>query len=434
MPVAVMTRVLSWLRPRVADTAQATAAGPVAKEDGGGLGDPRNGLIVFGRTASPAATRFDDIPVLPACNSRPMIAEGGPVWPDWEHMDAMRHMRAGRPIDLKPALPAAPLTDMDEEAVWGGHVVDHFGHFAAENSTRLLQGVSGRPSARVLFTLEPGLRPAAVPGFFWQVLDWYGVAKERVHFVTRPLRVRHLWAAPMAEQLNEVTPSEAYLDLLARNRGRNRLPDRPGGVVYVARDRMEATAEGHNAGESYLTGLLQGLGVHVIRPETMRLRDQLAWYDSARTLVFSEGSAMHGRQFLGRLDQDIVILNRRPRMRVGLSALGARCNRLAYGEVTRGSASVLWPNGEPWMVRAISIYDTERLLAAFDAIGVPLREVWNRDDYLAARDAAIGKWIAIRFDTGQRIDFAASLTAVRAEFKRLGLTHLLGQLPEGTAP
>ena len=432
MSVAGVTGVLSWLRARPSD--MATAPRPVAGAQAGGLGDARNGLFVYDRTALAQAIRFDDIPVLPACNSRPMIAEGGPVWPDWEGMGAMRHMRAGLPIDLKPALPETPLTDMNEEAVWGGHVVDHFGHFAAENSTRLLQAVAGHPSARVLFTLEPGLRPGTVPGFFWQVLDWYGVASERVHFVTQPLRVRHLWAAPMAEQLNGVVPSEAYLDLLARNRARNRLPARPGGVVYVARDRMEASGEGHNAGEPYLTGLLQGLGVHVIRPETMRLRDQLAWYDSARTLVFSEGSAMHGRQFLGRLDQDIVILNRRPRMRVALASLGARCNRLAYGEVTRGVASVLWPNGKPWMVRAISIYDTERLLAAFDAVGVALREVWNREDYLAARDAAIGRWIGIRFAPDQRIDHAASLKGVRADFERLGLRHLLDRLPKGSAP
>ena len=92
MSVAGVTGVLSWLRARPSD--MATAPRPVAGAQAGGLGDARNGLFVYDRTALAQAIRFDDIPVLPACNSRPMIAEGGPVWPDWEGMGAMRHMRA----------------------------------------------------------------------------------------------------------------------------------------------------------------------------------------------------------------------------------------------------------------------------------------------------------------------------------------------------
>lgn len=427
-----MSGPLSWLRPRGDVPPPRTGAAPAAVASGAPGGAA--GLTTLHRADLPAMSRFDDIDVVPAIQKRPMILTGGPVWPDWDGADDLRHKRNGLPIDEPAPRPAASAETFDHPAVWGAHAVDHFGHFVAENSTRILQAVSDHPEAKLLMTLEPGLAPKAVPGFLWQVLDWYGVAPKRVEFVTRPLRVRQLWAAEMAEQLNGVPPGDAYLDLLAANAARNGLKPVAADTVYVARDRMQNSAEGHNAGEPYLTGLLERLGVTVLRPETMPLRKQLAIYAGARTLIFAEGSAMHGRQLLGRLDQTVAVLNRRPRMRTGMAALLARCRHLAYGEVTRGTAAVLWPGGKPWMVRAISIYDTDRLLATFEALGVPLRSVWNDADYLAARDVAIRKWIAIRLDAAQPIDHAASRTRVRTEFRALGLDHLLAGLPEGDAP
>ncbi|MFC4733022.1 glycosyltransferase 61 family protein [Salipiger abyssi] len=390
-------------------------------------GGPR--IFTYHNQGLPEMTRFADIPVVPVTENNGMVLRGGPVWPDWRAAGPLRHNRSGQPVDrFPPALPGQQA-DFDAPATWGGHCVDHFGHFVAEHGTRILQARSSHGDKVMLFTLERGKTAAQLPRFFWQTLSWYGVAGEQVRFVHQPLRVAELWAAPMAEQWAHVPTSQGYLDLLDANTEARGLTPKPNSVVYVSRAAMEATAEGHGAGEPYLNQALEQLGVTVIRPEAMPLAEQLAYYQGADLLIFAEGSAMHGRQLLGRRDQTVVVLNRRPGMRIGLSALQPRVSKLIYVEATRGTASVLWPSGKPWIVRAISLYDTETLIGAFEALGIPLSRVWDERAYLEARDRAIRNWIRIRLDPRQPIDHAASARQVRTDFGNLGLDHLIDELP-----
>tara|TARA_R110002096_G_scaffold260779_5_gene454083 strand:+ start:4717 stop:5988 length:1272 start_codon:yes stop_codon:yes gene_type:complete len=395
------------------------------------LDAPGPGLFAYGRQRLTPLTRFEDIPVVPVSQETGMVLLGGPVWENWPQSGALRHNRSGIPVDRKPPVPGGGLTDFTAPATWGGHAVPHFGHFIVEHSTRILQARVEHGAKKMLFTLPPGHTADQIPAFFWQILAWYGVETGNVSFVTAPLRVRELWAAPMAEQWAHVPTSEDYLSLLSENSAARGLKTKRNAIVYVARDRMEATAEGHNAGEPYLVSVLQRLGVTVIRPETLSLRDQLAYYQGAETLIFAEGSALHGLQLLGRRDQTVVVLNRRPNMRIGLSAIQPRVTTLAYAEVTRGTAAVLWPNGNPWIVRAISLYDVDCLPATFGRLGVPLSRVWDNAAYLAARDHGIRTWIRLRFDPRVTIDHPASARRVRQEFTALGLTEFLDELPPG---
>lgn len=387
------------------------------------------GLFSYPRDGLTPMVPFHNIPVVPVTENNSMVLLGGPVWPNWNRAGALRHNRSGLPVDRMP--PARPdhQTPFDSPATWGGHAVSHFGHFIVEHSTRILQAGAEHGDKQMLFTLEPKQTAQSLPRFFWQILAWYQIDPDRISFVHKPLKVRELWAGPMAEQWANVPPSGGYLDLLAANTEAQKLVSKPNSVVYVARDAMEATAEGHNAGETYLTRVLQDIGVTVIRPEAMPLRTQLEYYHGAETLIFAEGSAMHGRQLLGRRDQTVVVLNRRPRMRIGLSALQPRVSAIAYAEVTRGTASVLWPTGKPWMVRAISLYDVDALLGTFEALGITLSKAWDNSAYLAARDHAIRHWIKIRFAPRQPIDHTASAVQVRKEFAALGLDHLIPDLP-----
>lgn len=390
------------------------------------------GLFIYNHHQLPEMVHFRDIPVVPVTENNAMALLGGPVWPNWRGAGPLRHNRSGLPVDRHP--PALPDQQQPFEApaTWGGPAVSHFGHFIAEHSTRILQSRVSHGDKKMLFTLEPKYSPQKLPAFFWQILSWYQVNTDTVSFVTQPLKVRDLWAAPMAEQWAHVPPCETYLDLLEANAAEQGLSAQPHSIVYVARDAMQASGEGHNAGEPYLAQALQRLGVTVIRPEALTLRAQLEYYQGADILIFAEGSAMHGRQLLGRRDQTVVVLNRRPNMRIGMAALRPRVSTLAYSEVTRGTVSVLWPNGSPWIVRAISLYDVDVLLSTFDALGIPLSKIWDTAAYNAARDTAIRTWIKVRLDKRQPIDHRASITRVGQEFKALGLDHLLDELPAQT--
>lgn len=421
---------MSWFKTRSAG-AQPAAQAAVTDRPAQELDTPTPGLFVYNRQHLAPLTCFADVPVMPVTQKVGMVLLGGPVWPDWQGAGPLRHNRSGRPVDREPPIPPTPLIEFPAPATWGGHAVPHFGHFIVEHSTRILQARVEHGDKKMLFTLQPGHHAHQMPAFFWQILAWYGVAAQQATFVTAPLQVRELWAAPMAEQWDRVPTSEGYLSLLSENAAARGLTPRKNAILYVARDRMEATAEGHNAGEPYLASVLEKLGVTVIRPETLSLRGQLEYYQGAETLVFAEGSALHGLQLLGRQNKTVIVLNRRPNMRIGLSAIQPRVTTLAYAEVTRGTAAVLWPNGSPWMVRALSFYDVDCLLATFEQLGVPLSRFWDNTAYLAARDRAIRTWIKLRFNPRVAIDHSASARRVRQEFTDLGLHHFVNELPQG---
>jgi len=375
---------------------------------------------------------FDDIPVVPALSETGMIVTGGPIWPDWQAAHRLRHNRNFRAVDSRPPDPA-DLRDFDEAAIWGGHVVPHFGHWLAEHGTRVLAATRARPQDRMLFTVAPnaGSDAAGEPQqFFWQCLKWLGVDADRVHLVRRALRVRRLHAVAMAEQWDGVMPSGGYLDLLDQNAARQGLDIAPDQIVYVARDGMIGRGEGGNAGEAYVVRCLKALGVRVIRPEALALEDQLRHYASARLLIFAEGSALHGWQLLGRIDQHVVVLNRRAQMRIGHAALMPRTTRLTYVEATRAIIAVQWPTGKFWMVRAISLYDLPALFEAFAHLGLSLGKVWDQPAFEKARDADMANWIALRLSPGQPIARNASIGHVRGGLARHGLSHLIPLVPE----
>lgn len=188
---------------------------------------------------------FSDIVVVPWQHTRPPLFRGGPIWPNWDYELNVRQGSHGGPRDEPPETRIAVRT-LDEPVVWGG-------------ASREPHPVRGRAASG----------PAALRG-----------RAGRAVAECRPLR---RLSRPSRWELEEqATPP---------NRGK---------VVYVSRSAL--TTKGCHAGETYLCSVLQQLGVSVIWPEAMPLREQLQRYAGAEKLVFAEGSALHGRQLLGRLD------------------------------------------------------------------------------------------------------------------------------------
>ena len=93
----------------------------------------------------------------------------------------------------------------------------------------------------------------------------------------------------------------------------------------VSRAGIAQRGGGGHAGESYLIGLLRSKGVTVLDPGQADLSVQMAAYAGAVRLIFAEGSALHGRQLLGRVAQDIDVLRRRPGKVMAQAQLQPRC-------------------------------------------------------------------------------------------------------------
>lgn len=334
---------------------------------------------------------FRDVAVEPATEMDRVFARGGPVWPDWETQTYARTCRGRVPQDRRPVPGEGPVERIERPCVWGGQVFGHFGHFMAEFATRLPQSLAERPEDLYLFLLPPGRTEREVPGFFRAVLDWHGLPREQVRFVAGDrLEVAELRVAAQGEQLPDVGPTPDYLELLGATWAAKGLEPVPDAYVYVTRSELYP-GHGHHAGEAYLADCLRKAGVTVIAPERMSLPEQMRVYLGARHLIFAEGSALHGRQLVGRAEQRITVLNRRAGKRTGRAMLAARAKRgVIYLDRLLGEIVLPMPDGRPRAQSALSLLDAEALVAAFARFGVDLRPVW--DD--AAHEAALREDLA----------------------------------------
>lgn len=354
--------------------------------------------------------QFDEVDVVPTTGFAKHIATGGPIWPEFEQQVDARHCRGEVPVDSLPAR-CDSVARITTPAVWGGILDRHFGHLVAEHLPRLPHSLRERPDDLYLFTIEPGLTEADLPSHIWDLLAWYGVARAQVRIVTEPLRVACLRVAPQAEMLPLVAPSHSYLALLEARAQANALTSDLNEVLYVTRSGLVAEGQGGHAGEGYLVERLRDQGVTVMDPSCLPLRAQLAGYAGAANLVFAEGSAVHGRQILGRLPQEIHVLRRRPGRSVARAMLRPRCTRLTYHSTSAALLTDTFPNGRPRPGSAAAIYDRHVLFSAFAALGVDLSEGWDEGDFHAAQIDDLRGWIAHHAPSPAQLDAHRSLLA-----------------------
>lgn len=376
----------------------------------------------------PDLWRFGDIRVEPARDQHMVFARGGPVWPDFDAQTSIRQCRAGKPVDRLPdSAPGDPVV-LDQPCVWGGQVFRHFGHFVAEFATRLLHSKAKRPHDLYLFQVPPGQDLSYVPDYFWHVLAWYGIARDQVRFVTdRPYLVRELWVAPQAEQLPDIGPSEAYLDLLDDLGRLQGIAVAPMGVTYVSRSGLHA-GHGRQAGEGYLDTCLQRLGIDILHPERKTLHQQMQVYAASSTLVFSEGSALHGRQLIGRVPQKIQVLNRRKGKRTAQGILAPRCRSIGYTEAVAGELCVLMEDGRPRSQSGLGSFDLDAVFAAFRELGFDLTTVWSQTDYETALEKDLLAWAAFSFRPERNAPIDASLAVLGEQTASLGLQRYMERI------
>lgn len=322
---------------------------------------------------SPAVT-LRDVDVVPATAEPNNLPVGGVLWPQdapsWVHP----HRYGRAVVNSRPARPAVPDRVL-EAASYLGYATAHFGHFLAEQAGRVLDTSRYDPRGVGVLVARPQHYQQHVSEFVWDVLGWLGVERTSVEVVaSRAVRVKEftVWRT---QETPGASPSQRYLDVLDENTGRRGLVPVPNPVLYVSRSRMPHRL----SGERYLDEALRRAGVPVVHPETLPLREQLAHYQGARTLVFAEGSSMHGRQLLGRVDQRIVVLQRRKGGSFGKDFLTSRASALDIVDPLHCSIplSFRFDAPGPKMWEAFPLVDSSKILATFAALGVDLAASWE---------------------------------------------------------
>ena len=252
---------------------------------------------------------------------------------------------------------------------------------------------SGTP---LLFSLPP-FRAPEPPAHFWQIIEHLGVERRRVLLVRTPIRVGRLYVLPQAERPFGGGPTRRHLALMDAITASDNPPERDLDYLFVSRARL---AEGRFAGESYLEEMLLAAGVAVFHPETADLQRQLHLYRRARVLIFSEGSALHTLQLLGRLNAQLVVLVRRQGNQIAAASLGPRVPLLRYLPITQAQLYGLTRSGREDTRAGMSVIDEQRCIAGLKSLGIDLSPFWDSTAYSKRRDADIAAWISDRKTAG----------------------------------
>lgn len=243
--------------------------------------------------------------------------QGGPDFPDWENETASRHCRYGyKPMDLKPLAPKSEPIRISGEFAYLGPASHHFGHQIADFSTRILATKRSGFRGHYVFGGKPSLGAdfEAVPDFQKQIVDYFGLPRERIRLVSEESRLESVLIAPQAEPMFSQAPTNDYLDGLEANfhewREREARPSSAHRhkIVYISRSRL---TRGIFAGELAIEDFMRRSGALIIYPELERLADLLQLYASAEYVVGAEGSAFHAMQLLGKQLPNIVVIRRR---------------------------------------------------------------------------------------------------------------------------
>ena len=366
---------------------------------------------------------FTDVPVMPLSfmDYTKGGTCGGPIWPEWEDRTIERHWRHGRLADKRPSLDV-PITSIGiGQIFWCGFVQKHFGHQLAEFSMRIIPSRHMEPKAKLIFAT--GADP--IPPWFGDMMTWCGVAAPDVLLLRAPVLVERLHVVPQAEQLTEtLAPAPGHLDVMDRVMARKERPgERIDRTVFVSRAGL-GPRHARIAGEEYIEQCVRDAGGLVFRPETASIGEQMALYRSARTLVFSEGSALHLLQLAGRNFNSIHVLGRRPGANLFTTSIQPRCRSYRLSNVTRSLISALSEAGSREDHSGISIPAPGLLVRALLEAACDIRPHFDIEQFRKAAHADVISWLRVNITRLRRRNWQDSDLNVVADLRAAGLTML----------
>ena len=203
---------------------------------------------------------------------------------------------------LRLDLPPDPDDAGDETFLYGGLLIEHFGHFTLSSISRFwpfahpaLKG--DVQSLRILCHGTFGPEKWWSFPYIREPLLALGITQDRLHRFDRPTRIRRLIVPrPAFEEHNFIHTEYRHL---MRTIGSTLLPDPPPprtGPAYLSRARYPWITQGW-VDEADLASRLSALGIPVIHPEDLTLAEQVQVFNTHEVVIGAIGSAFHAAAY-----------------------------------------------------------------------------------------------------------------------------------------
>ena len=218
----------------------------------------------------------------------------------------------GRALMTPPPFPetSEPLAG---RWLWGGVLMDHFGHFIMESLGRLW-ALDHEKVDGILFIPETGFQPdtTALELKAWQKLFLNLLQIDLpVRIVTRPTRVEELVVPGQGFGIGPLIGGAAQFRHFIQSRFARDIAPEGGARLYISRSRLGPDMGGIIC-EAQLEAQLQAHGYDSFHPQDHGLAAQIARYKAAKQVISIDGSALHLFALVARPDQRVAVIKRRP--------------------------------------------------------------------------------------------------------------------------
>ena len=271
----------------------------------GDTNDPRTPPSAQGGWSERIDTLTDAV-IVPS-DGRQMVQRGGVYDKSGQFSDMAVLWRRTTPL-LLPLERLPPVTDhLAGRWMWGGVLLNHFGHFLTESTTRLwaLADLHDKLDGIVFLHKRNGETFALHQNFMAALGS------------TLPLRVIHaptrldvLMVPGQGFGLGDISFGTAKARAFFKSDfARDIKPDGPE-RLYVSRSALRAK-RGGVLGETFIEDQLKPHGYEVFHPQQHPFDVQIARYRAARRIVALDGSALHLAAFSCAEDQHVAMIRRR---------------------------------------------------------------------------------------------------------------------------
>jgi hypothetical protein len=250
-------------------------------------------------------------------------------------------------VDANVVLPLASEVDdhVTEPCLYGGPLIDHFGHMVADGLHRIwpIHAFDFARELPVVFLSRGGLPPND-QRWLWDIFALCGLERDRVRVLQRVTRFATLHVPALGRVMGEPARIEGYGEIFPRPTSQRPRERKRAGLMYVSRHRH--LHSGGYFGEGYLQRTLESCGFSVVYPEDHRPLEFVDMLRSVRGAVFAEGSAIHNLDLIGRSGIEVFVVGRKGGAQERFAPiLSEVCNRWHVAEHVRDGLAMTWSDG-----------------------------------------------------------------------------------------
>ncbi|MDB5663937.1 glycosyltransferase 61 family protein [Cypionkella sp.] len=219
-----------------------------------------------------------------------------------------------RPLMTEPEAVPDTVETLPGRWIWGGILLNHFGHFLTETTGRLwaVDAVKGDVDGIIFVSKrdsdEDG-NVVALQKYHEMFFDMLGLTLP-IKIVTKPTRVELLEVPGQGFGIGTMASGTAEFRSFVRNRFAKDLAPVGGDKLYISRSGLSAI-RGGILEEPRLESLLAADGYEIYHPQKHSLTDQIARYKAAKQIVALDGSALHLLAMAGHSGQQVAMIKRR---------------------------------------------------------------------------------------------------------------------------